>query len=82
MLAGLARTEAAIESIGVMPEPAAMQRCRPGLRRVGAEAAGGRRHLDAAPPGATSRMSHDENIPPGISRTPIRGAPPAGAQIE
>ena len=81
MLAGLASTEAAIETIGVMPEPAAMQRWRPGL-------AGSARKLpvggatSTGSPGPTSRMSHDENIPPGISRTPIRGAPPAGAQME
>ena len=33
-------------------------------------------------PGRTSRTSQRENSPSGISRTPIRGGAPAGAQIE
>ena len=81
MLAGLASTDAAIESIGVMPEPAAMHRWRPGLAGSARKLPVGRLHLDGSP-GPTSRTSHDENSPPGISRTPIRGAAPAGAQME
>ena len=33
-------------------------------------------------PGTTSLTSHEENIPSGIARTPIRGRAPTGAQIE
>ena len=81
VLSGLASTDAAIDSIGVMPEPAAMHRCRP-------PRAGSARKLpegsatSTVSPGATWWISHDENMPPGISRTPMRGAAPAGAQME
>lgn len=78
---GFASTVEAIDSIGVIPDPAAIIRCRPGSD-------GSARRLpdgtctSTRSPGRTSWTSHDENIPPGISRTPIRGQPPAGEQIE
>lgn len=80
-VSGWASTVAAIEIIGVMPEPAAISRCRPG-------SAGSARRLpdgtwtSISVPGRTSRTSQEENMPSGISRTPIRGRAPAGAQIE
>ena len=58
-----------------------MHRCRP-------PAAGSARKLPVgvctsiSVPGVTSWTSHWENSPSGISRTPIRGRAPAGAQIE
>ena len=70
-----------MESIGVMPEPAAMQRWRPAM-------AGSARKLplgvgtSIVSPGRTWCISQEEKSPPGISRTPMRGAAPAGAQIE
>ena len=79
---GLASTVVAIDSIGVMPEPAAMHRCRPPGRR-------GRRGscregvcTSTSVPGVTSWTSQCENRPSGISRTPIRGRSPTAAQIE
>ncbi len=78
---GCARTLLAIDSIGVIPEPAAMHRCRP-------PTAGSARKLPVgvctsiSVPGVTSRTSHEENIPSGISRTPIRGRSPTAEQIE
>ena len=71
----------AIDSIGVIPEPAAMHRCRP-------PSAGSARKLpvgvctSTVSPGRTSCTSQCENIPSGISRTPTRGFAPTGAQIE
>ena len=70
-----------MDSIGVMPEPAAMHRCRP-------PCSGSARKLPVGictsmtSPGRTSRTSQDENSPSGISRTPMRGEAPAGEQIE
>ena len=63
----------AIDSIGVMPDPAAMHRWRPPSRAPGRGRTAARRlHLDWSP-GATSRTSQRENSPSGTSRTPTRG---------
>ena len=78
---GLASTEVAIDSIGVMPEPAAMQRCRPASEGSAWKLPVGV-CTSTASPALTSCTSQDENIPSGISRTPTRGLAPTGAQIE
>jgi hypothetical protein len=77
----LRSTVEAIESIGVMPDPAAMHRCRPGRSSLAANDPLGV-CTSITSPGLTSRISQRENKPSGISRTPMRGAAPAGAQIE
>ena len=60
-----------------------MHRCRPPSSIAGS---GQKRPLGVctsiSSPGRTSRTSHRENSPSGISRTPTRGRAPAGAQIE
>ncbi len=76
-----ASTDEAIESTGVIPEPAATHRCRP-------PATGSARNRPVGVctsirvPGRTSRTSQLENSPAGTSRTPTRGGAPTGAQIE
>ncbi|GAA3091929.1 hypothetical protein GCM10020001_003910 [Nonomuraea salmonea] len=75
------RTVEAIDSSGVMPEPAATHRWRsPPSGSACQEPVGGCTSMTV--PGRTSWTSQEENRPPGISLTPMRGAAPAGAQIE
>ena len=70
-----------MESIGVIPEPAAMHRCLPPAEASARKLPeGGCTSMTS--PGRTSRTSHREKSPSGTSRTPMRGAVPAGAQIE
>src|ERR1700684_2675583 len=76
-----ASTEAAIDIIGVMPEPAAIRTCCPGSLRSGGDRPPGA-WTSRVSPALTWRTSHPDRAPPGTSRTPIRGADPAGAQIE
>ena len=76
-----ASTLAAMESTGVIPDPAATRPwCVPG-RSSGVNAPDGGATSSSSP--ATSRStSHSENKPSVTRRTPTRGAAPACAQIE
>ena len=70
-----------MDSIGVMPDPAAMHRCLPPCPGSAWKLPEGV-CTSTVSPTATSRTSQEENSPSGISRTPTRGLAPAGAQIE
>ena len=75
---GWRSTVPAIDSIGVIPDPAAMHRWRPPAsrgRRGSARSASAPRSRS---PGITSWTSQEEKTPSGISRTPIRGRSPTG----
>lgn len=76
-----ASTDSAMDTIGVMPEPAATRTWWPGVERSGVNRPVGA-ITSTVSPGRTSSTSHAENSPPGTTRTPMRGAEPAGAQIE
>ncbi len=66
-----------------MPDPAAMHRWREPLAAPGRGPKAPRGACTSTvSPGRTSRTSQEEKEPPGISRTPIRGDAPTGAQIE
>ncbi len=80
-LSSAARTDAAIDIIGVMPEPAAISTCRPGTVRSGVKVPLGA-WTSRVSPALSACTSQPETAPPATSRTPIRGADPAGAQIE
>ena len=80
-VSGLASTEAAIESAGVIPEPATTRTWCATASTSGVKLpVGGRTSMRS--PGRTARTNHGDTAPPDTSRTPIRGAAPAGAQIE
>ena len=70
-----------MDSIGVIPEPAAISTCRPGAVRSGLKDPAGA-CTSMTSPARTWWISHPDTAPPATSRTPIRGACPAGAQIE
>ena len=72
-LSSAARTEAAIDIIGVMPEPAAIRTCRPGTDRSGVKVPLGA-WTSRVSPALRVRTSQPETAPPATSRTPIRGA--------
>ena len=79
--AGLRSAEAAIDSTGVIPDPAAISTCRPGTRRSAVNDPDGG-WTSTRSPGRTSRTSQPETTPPGTSLTPIRSGSPSGAQME
>ena len=71
----------ASDSAGVMPDPATTKTWSPGVDRSAVNRpAGGSTSISS--PGRTECTSHEENSPPGTSRTPIRSEAPAGAQME
>ncbi len=70
-----------MESIGVIPEPAAIRTWWPGRVRSGVKAPVGA-ITSTVSPGRTSLTSQEENRPPGTTRTPMRGCAPAGEQME
>ncbi len=70
-----------MDSTGVMPEPAAISTCRAALARSGVNVPVGA-WTSMRSPGRTSWTNQPDNAPPATSRTPMRGARPAGAQIE
>src|SRR5215469_2896664 len=71
----------AIDSTGVMPDPAATSTCSPTADGPGVNVpAGG--CTSTTSPGLTSRTSQLETRPPATSRTPMRGGLPGGTQIE
>ncbi len=70
-----------MESIGVMPEPAATRTWCPGSPRAGVNRPVGS-ITSTTSPGRTSRTSQVEKRPSGTTRTPMRGAAPTGAQSE
>ena len=77
-----ASSAAAIDSTGVMPEPAAISTCRrPRAARSGVNAPDGG-WTSIVSPGRVPRTSQPDTHPSGTSRTPIRGARPGGTQIE
>ena len=76
-----ASTEAAIDSTGVIPLPAAISTCWPAVARSGTNEPDGA-CTSSTSPGLTLCTSHPDTAPPGTSRTPIRGGWPAAAQIE
>ena len=76
-----ASSAAAIDSTGVMPEPAAISTCRPRTARSGVNAPDGG-WTSIVSPGRVPRTSQPDTHPSGTSRTPIRGARPGGTQIE
>ena len=80
-LSSEARTDAAIDIIGVMPEPAAISTWRPGTDRSGVKVPLGT-WTSRVSPGLIVRTSQPETAPSATSRTPMRGAAPTGAQIE
>jgi len=71
----------ATESSGVMPDPAAMHRCRSPVDGSACQEPDGL-CTSIRVPGTTSRTSHEEKKPSGTSRTPMRSGAPGGAQIE
>ncbi len=81
MAAGSRSTVAAIDSTGVIPEPAAISTWWPPVSGPGVKLPAGT-PTEISSPGLTSRTSQRENSPSGTSRTPIRGRAPSGAQIE
>src|ERR1700744_2190093 len=80
-LSSAASTEAAIDIIGVMPEPAAISTWWPGTDRSGVNEPPGLWTWSVSP-AFSSRTSQPDTAPPATSRTPIRGGDPAAAQIE
>ena len=72
---------AAIDSTGVIPDPAAISTWCPDSVRSGVNAPVGV-PTSTSSPGRIWCTSQVENSPSGTSRTPIRGRAPAGAQIE
>ena len=75
-----ASTACAIDSTGVIPEPAATSACQPSTSDGVKLPLGGATSISS--PGRTWWTSQRENTPPGTSRTPMRGVVPGGAQIE
>ena len=76
-----ASTVAAIESTGVIPEPAATSTwCSPGATSGLKRPCGG--PTSSSSPAASRSTSQVENRPSSTRRTPMRGAAPSGAQIE
>ena len=81
MSACAASTVAAIESTGVIPEPAATRTwCSPAATSGEKRPCGGPTSISS--PGVSRSTSQVENSPVSTRRTPIRGAAPSGAQIE
>ena len=72
---------AAIDSTGVIPDPAAISTWWPAVAVPGVKLPAGV-PTEISSPGRTCRTSQRENSPSGTSRTPIRGRAPSGAQIE
>ncbi len=70
-----------MDSIGVMPEPAAISTWWPGSSRVGVKAPVGGM-TSTMSPGRISSTSQEENSPSVTIRTPMRGAAPAGEHSE
>ena len=70
-----------MDRTGVIPLPAAIRTCCPGARRSGVKDPEGA-WTSMTSPARTSCTSHPDTAPPATSRTPIRGADPADAQIE
>ena len=79
--AGSRSTVAAIDSTGVIPDPAAISTWWPAVAVPGVKRPAGTA-TEISSPGRTWRTSQRENKPSGTSRTPIRGRAPSGAQIE
>ena len=70
-----------MDSTGVIPLPAAISTCCPGVSRSGVnEPEGG--CASTTSPARTSCTSQPETAPPATSRTPMRGARPRAAQME
>ena len=81
MSGNAASTLAAMDSTGVIPEPAAIRPWwLPGSISGVNEPDGGATSISS--PGCNRSTSHSENSPVSTRRTPIRGSAPAGAQIE
>jgi hypothetical protein len=76
-----ASTDPAMDRTGVIPLPAAIRTCCPGACRSGVNDPDGA-CASTTSPALTSCTSQPDTAPPATSRTPIRGACPAAAQIE
>ena len=70
-----------MDSTGVIPLPAAISTCWPGVSRSGTNEPDGS-CTSTTSPALTWRTSQPETAPPATSRTPMRGARPLTAQME